>query len=276
MAGEQVAEENEHQGVNSEAAAGSAAAAAPIPGEASTGEPEMEIHKPKPVHSWREFLTEISIVVLGVIIAIGLEQTVEWLHWQSEVKVARQAIRTEIEANNVNLFAARIGIASCVQRQIGDVDAILTALAAGQKPGQLSTFKTVAGSPIRTTEWESERASQVLTHFPRAELAVMSRYYAQLPDFTAWNRDENAAWNELAILQNPPSGLTASDLIRLRADLAVAKYAEYLLVSNARRELRVANQLGIADPATDEVRVKNFCTMSSDDFLRYREAQDFR
>ena len=38
----------------------------------------MEIHKPKPVHSWRELLTELGIVVLGICIAISLEQFVEY------------------------------------------------------------------------------------------------------------------------------------------------------------------------------------------------------
>jgi hypothetical protein len=31
----------------------------------------MEIHKPKPFHNWREFLAEIVVVVLGVLIALS-------------------------------------------------------------------------------------------------------------------------------------------------------------------------------------------------------------
>ncbi len=37
----------------------------------------MDIHKPKPVHSWREFATEIGIVVIGIAIALGGEQIIE-------------------------------------------------------------------------------------------------------------------------------------------------------------------------------------------------------
>jgi N-acyl homoserine lactone hydrolase len=39
---------------------------APLPEE-----PPMEIHKPKPVHSWRELLTEIGVVAIGVAIALA-------------------------------------------------------------------------------------------------------------------------------------------------------------------------------------------------------------
>ncbi|MDQ2764026.1 MAG: hypothetical protein M3Y22_11270 [Pseudomonadota bacterium] len=43
-------------------------------------EPAVDIHKPKPVHSWREFLSEIGIVVCGIVIALTGEQVVEQIH----------------------------------------------------------------------------------------------------------------------------------------------------------------------------------------------------
>ena len=39
-------------------------------------ESDMHPHKPKPVHNWREFLTEIGVVVIGVCIALGAAQVV--------------------------------------------------------------------------------------------------------------------------------------------------------------------------------------------------------
>jgi hypothetical protein len=37
----------------------------------------MDIHKPKPIHNFREFLSEIGVIVCGVLIALILEQAVE-------------------------------------------------------------------------------------------------------------------------------------------------------------------------------------------------------
>jgi len=37
----------------------------------------MDIHKPKPVHSWREFLSEILVVVTGIAIALAGEQAIQ-------------------------------------------------------------------------------------------------------------------------------------------------------------------------------------------------------
>src|SRR3954463_14035841 len=53
-------------------------------------QPQMEIHRLKPIHSWRDFLKELGTIVLGITIAISLEQLVESWHWNSEVKIARQ------------------------------------------------------------------------------------------------------------------------------------------------------------------------------------------
>lgn len=37
----------------------------------------VDIHKPKPVHSIREFLSEIGVIVVGIAIALTGEQLVE-------------------------------------------------------------------------------------------------------------------------------------------------------------------------------------------------------
>ena len=59
----------------------------------------MEIHKPKAAHSWREFLIEIGTIICGILIALGLEQAVEWSRTQAEVREARKALDAEIASN---------------------------------------------------------------------------------------------------------------------------------------------------------------------------------
>lgn len=52
----------------------------------------MEIHKPKPVHSWRELLSEVGVVVIGIVIALSGEQAVEAVHHAEQRKELRQAL----------------------------------------------------------------------------------------------------------------------------------------------------------------------------------------
>jgi hypothetical protein len=71
-------------------------APAPAPqADGANGDIQMEFHKPKPVRSWRELLTEIGIIMIGVLLALGGEQTVEAIHWQHKVDAAAQAMLLE-------------------------------------------------------------------------------------------------------------------------------------------------------------------------------------
>jgi hypothetical protein len=41
----------------------------------------LDVHPPEhAAHSWRDFFIHIATIVLGLLIAIGLEQSVEWMH----------------------------------------------------------------------------------------------------------------------------------------------------------------------------------------------------
>ena len=67
-----------------------------------TDELPVEIDKPKPVHSWRELLTEIGVIEIDVSIELANEQTVEWVRWSNQVAEARGIIATEFDHNTVN------------------------------------------------------------------------------------------------------------------------------------------------------------------------------
>jgi hypothetical protein len=229
----------------------------------------VEIHKPKPAHNWRELLTEIGVVVIGVCIALGAEQAVEWVHWRNEVGAAREVLREEIGGNNSRFFARRLAIAPCFERQVREADSILSNLEAGRAAGKFTVYHFGSGSLISDGEWQSERASQVLTHFPRAERTVLSRYYALLPSVNDWVVAEAQAWRELSGLQNPPPGLTASDLMHLRVNLQNAREMLNLITLIAPRLLRYSDQLGVAEPAVDADAVKNFCTMDDDRYQQF-------
>ncbi|MBV9549058.1 MAG: hypothetical protein JO256_05225 [Alphaproteobacteria bacterium] len=236
----------------------------------------MDIHKPKPWHNWREFLKELGTIALGVCIALAAEQGVEWLHWQAQVKVARQALLAEIADNNARFFARRVAVHACMDRQINEADAILTALEEKRPPGKFTNFRAGAGGQLVDSEWQSQRASQVLTHFPHGEVAVMSFYYAQIPDFVGWNTEEFAAWSDLSVLQKPMAGMTVSDLLRLRSSLALVRIVEGRIVFNAQRQLARARQIGVPDIRNDPALVKEFCTTSLEESLRRNIANGSR
>src|SRR3954471_18215516 len=84
----------------------------------------MDIHKPKPWGGWRELLKEIGTIVVGVLIALGAEQAVEWAHWQGEVRDGRERLREEISFDQ-RVYLHRVGVASCVAKNLTDLTAVI-------------------------------------------------------------------------------------------------------------------------------------------------------
>jgi len=61
----------------------------------------LDVHPPHTsAHSWKDFFIHIATIVVGLLIAVGLEQTVEYLHHRSELAETRKALQGEIEANS--------------------------------------------------------------------------------------------------------------------------------------------------------------------------------
>ncbi|MBV9549060.1 MAG: hypothetical protein JO256_05235 [Alphaproteobacteria bacterium] len=229
-----------------------------------TKETKMEFHKPKPWRNWREFLKELGTIALGVGIALAAEQAVEWWHWQSEVAIGRTALVAEMDENN-RYYARRIAIAPCLDKMIGEAQAMLDSLENRGKAAPFTVFHLGQGTALNESEWQSQRASQVLTHFPRAEIALLGRYYATVALTTGWMTEENDAWVELSVLQHPPAGLSPDSIARLRTDLARAKQSAFRFLRNSRRQLGISDQLGMARATPQPIQVQGFCNIKDDD-----------
>jgi hypothetical protein len=73
---------------------------------ASREPPMLDVHPPhQPVHSWRDFLVHIATIVVGLLIAVILEQAVEGIHKRHELTETREALQDE-QLSNEGLWAA--------------------------------------------------------------------------------------------------------------------------------------------------------------------------
>lgn len=89
----------------------------------------IEVHPPhENVHSWRQFLIHIAAIAIGLLIAIGLEETVVYFHHRHQLQEARRELTAELESNRrvvgINLDAAR--------KLTADLDANMALLRAPQ------------------------------------------------------------------------------------------------------------------------------------------------
>src|SRR5207302_4795595 len=89
----------------------------------------IEVHPPhENVHSWRQFLIHIAAITIGLLIAIGLEQTVVYFPHRHQLQEARRELAVELEGNRrvvgMNLEATR--------KMMADLDANMALLRAVQ------------------------------------------------------------------------------------------------------------------------------------------------
>jgi hypothetical protein len=177
----------------------------------------LDVHPPHaPTHTWRDFLIHIATIVIGLLIAICLEQSVEYLHQRHELQKAREEIREETNGNR-RTAALQLEFIHQIQAELNaDMVLLLAHRATGQPlTGQLHfdwTFRRV-----RSAAWTVNRQSGALSLMPHPELA----YYDYIVNTNNAVMDAAEKWEiELGIAQaiaqrSPTGALSPQDTTEL-------------------------------------------------------------
>jgi hypothetical protein len=176
----------------------------------------MEVHLPKPLHGWREFVGEVGIIVLGVLIALGFEQLVDQWRWHREVESTRQAIANEL-VDAAFQGAMRIAVEDCLRDRIGELAARLNTsngrwtadpmpLAPGTQPtphwdnrsiGRVYAVPLVGWSQ---DAWDTAKSAAVLDHLSRDEAAAYSQVYGEIAAIRDYQNQELLLESSLSFL----------------------------------------------------------------------------
>jgi hypothetical protein len=63
----------------------------------------LDVHPPhKSLHGWRDFFVHLATITIGLLIALGLEATAEWMHHRHEVSETREALQHELQENRAH------------------------------------------------------------------------------------------------------------------------------------------------------------------------------
>jgi hypothetical protein len=155
-----------------------------VPETAKEHETMLEVH---PAHhaasSWKEFFIHIATIVLGLLIAIALEQAVEYFHHRREVAEVREELRGEREANKESFKSET----THWRWETAELENNLTVLAYLQKnpgtpdeklPGDLVWFH--ASAPNTQAAWDAAKTSGVTSLMHREEVEQYEDIYNQL------------------------------------------------------------------------------------------------
>jgi hypothetical protein len=203
----------------------------------------MEVHAPhEPIHTWRDFFIHIATITIGLLIAIGLEQSVEWLHHRHLVKQARENIRHEIEQNqrqaNDDLGYLKSD-ADLMKSDIAKVQLLRKNPHALDNNGVFKTFFT--WSTFNDSAWTSARDSGALTYMPVEEVQRYDGLYDTQRMVNAAAVEASTKQFELLapfVMGDGPSAIQPDDLHLLLRDSATA----YLRIATLRQYLEGLKQ----------------------------------
>jgi hypothetical protein len=215
----------------------------------------MEIHKPKPVHNWREFAAEILVIVTGVLIALTAEQVVEALHWRHKVEQAEAAIRIELRDDDAPQAYARAVASNCYAAQL---DGIQTAVETGADRRAVAALAAAYAPPARSWDeeaWKAAVASDVGTHTPADHMILWSLPYRLVPALNETNGHEAHARAELDPLRRAPGRLSPGEAYRILAAVQSLRSDNRLMTTLSLVFLVGAKRNGAWPSSSERARV---------------------
>jgi hypothetical protein len=198
-----------------------------------SGAPMLDVHAPhESLHTWRGFFIHIATIVIGLLIAIGLEQSVEFFHHRHQVAETREALRIE-RLINVNRFAE---MTAEFRRRMPILDqnlAVYRFLLAhpGASPDQWPA--TIDWSnlavPYFDAAWRVAQQSSILEHMPADEVRLDTELYRRLELLNEATLAMRSAFNDaqsVAIEEPNPERLRPAQLEQqvARTSVVVQRY----------------------------------------------------
>lgn len=223
----------------------------------------MDIHRPKPIHNWREFLGEIGIIVIGVLIALAGEQTVEALHHRSQVSELSEALDVEL-SHNLAVLKDTIELKPCIDQRLTEITKWSRSIAGGRPFPLTGEFGRLPGQIFLTAIWRSTGTSLEL--LPLDKRISYARFYDNFANGDRIRDEIRDKWSNIANFEGAAT-LTARELLQVSHDIRDIR---------ADNERLISNYISVRDrmAATLHVKAKkNGESVTSSAYLNQRRAE---
>ncbi len=133
-------------------------------------EPMLDVHAPHAgIHTWKDFFIHIVTITIGLLIAIGLEQSVEYIHHLSQLQTARHDLATELAENRAIAGQNDAEMMRVLAELKQDMTLLRTARDAHKPVAGKLNYSWLFIRP-RDGVWQSVKQNGTLDLMPHAEL----------------------------------------------------------------------------------------------------------
>jgi hypothetical protein len=141
----------------------------------------MHIHKPKPLHGVREFLWEIAVIVIGVLIALSAEQIVQSFEWRDKIRRAHEEMGNEISADDGPQVLERLALTDCVEASLRTIRSEVESGASRTMVLHAIDRYGVPGHTWDSQAFDTARAEGVTMHGSWQDLAWWNLFFYAMP-----------------------------------------------------------------------------------------------
>jgi hypothetical protein len=137
----------------------------------------MDVHAPhQPIHTLRDFAIHLTIVTIGLFIALSLEALVEQVHHRHLVKEARENIRHELEENHQAAQDDLVQLDKNIEQQQTNI-AKIHDIQKDPKNFHGAIGNTMNFEPPSDAAWRTARDTGALGYMPYDEVQRYSVLY---------------------------------------------------------------------------------------------------
>ena len=203
----------------------------------------MKLRLPTPLHGWRAFFGEVGVVVLGILIALGVDQAAKAVGNARDAAEARQNIRAEVVAN-ITRVQQRGHAQGCVDRRLDELQALLDDAAADGRIPRPNWIGRPTRYGIESERWNVAVQSGRSSYFEPEEQAQYGMLYNTLIYFYEMQNSEQLVWARLSALDGFDR-LSEDSRVAMRAALGEARFYNGSIRQITPNLLDRARQLGM-------------------------------
>ena len=206
----------------------------------------MHFHLPKPLHGWREFAGEVTIIVIGVLIALTAEQAVEAMHWRSGAAEAEDAMKIELADDDAPQGFERLAFSPCIDAQLNRLQAALVAERDHGLPFSPAKLTTPHFFTWDSDAFARSQETGALSHMATERAYAWSSPYMLMPDIDAAQVREQVDYGELQMIDAAPPHPSEQMRTQLLEAIAKARADNALLTQLAHSFFRYAGTLHVS------------------------------
>jgi hypothetical protein len=216
----------------------------------------LDVHVPhEAAHTWKDFFIHLATIVIGLLIAVGLAQTVEYFHHRHQVAEIRRSLAEERRINEVIFTSASSEFRRYAPILAGSLQTLVylrahPGAAPSQWPGRFSFY--MLSIRFQDSAWKTALQSAALEYMPRAEVGAYSELYARLADISEESETERRAViraKTFMLQMNDPYSLNSEQSAQAYAAVSDVVTSLYLMGIGERNITRVYSDF--RDPPMD-------------------------